>query len=550
MNAQDQHEWTDVARGASRVSRRQFMRRAGVMGVGLAALPALLAACGADTATATTVPTVAPATAAAAAPTGALAPTSAATAAGARQTALATVAPVPTAAGAAPTVAPIPTAVAGIPRAKSNAKVTGKLQVLLNADFIPAQTDFNRTEMEEYAKAQGWQYEVSPVAGFQGGSDLKTKLTAQVQAGNAPDVLMHTENARTYQFLGLLEPTTDLVNQLQEQYGQTSFAFKDAVFFAGEGARGKEEWWSVPYHTRIDGYWLRGDLFKAQGVDPVNDVVTSYEKLRETALKLSKPEEKLWGWGMTINRSGDGEGLVKAVLFRYGSQLQDESGQLVRFNSPQTIAGLNFLKETYTDPKWARALPPGVNAWTDPSNNEAYLAGQLAITANGGTMYAKAQLDKVPFAKDILWSPAPKRLSDGKFLELYSGNRWLVIKGTKNKEATYDLIRHMQTLPVQEKLWQIGLGYSTPAYSNHRDNPIIQGNPVAKAGTEVAFTPTDWTGLRWPGPTNQAVDTIDTNNSYTDLMAEILQGKPTEEVVQTWHNKFVQIFKDFGLKGI
>jgi len=508
------------------------------MGVGLAALPALLAACGADAPVATTAaPTTAPTTAA---------PTTAATTAAAapRQTVIATVAPVPTAAGAAPAVAP--TAAAGVQRAKSNAKVTGKLQILLNADFIPAQTEFNRTEMEEYAKAQGWQYEVSPVAGF--GSDIKTKLTAQVQAGNAPDVLMHTENARTYQFLGLLEPVTDLVNQLQEQYGQTSFAFKDAVFFAGEGSRNKEEWWSVPYHTRIDGYWLRADLFKAQGLDLVKDVET-YDKLRETALKLSNPEQKMWGWGMTINRSGDGEGLVKTALFRYGSQLQDETGQFVRFNSPETIAGLNFLKETYTDPKWARMLPPGVNAWTDTSNNEAYLAGQLAITANGGTMYAKAQLDKVPFAKDIVWSPAPKRLSDGKFLELYSGSRWLVLKGTKNKEATYDLIRHMQSLPVQQRLWQVGLGYSVPAYSNQQTDPIVQGNPTAKAGTQVAFTPTDWTGLRWPGPPNQAVDTIDGNNSYTDLMAEILQGKPTEEVVRTWHNKFIQVFKDFGLKG-
>lgn len=542
------HERIPTQVESGQLSRRQFLQRIGLTGAGLAALP-ILAACG--TSLATPAPSTAPTSGASAAPSSAPAGGASAAPSSRPATAGASTAPSGAAsaapAGSATAIPPTPTAIAGITRTKSSAKVTGKLQILLNADFIPAQTDFNRSEMEEFAKVSGWQYEVTPVAGFQGGGDLKTKLSAQVQSGNAPDLLMHTENARTYQFLNLLEPTTDLVTQLQEQYGQASPAFKNDLFFKGEGAN-KEEWWAVPYHTRVDGLWIRSDIFKAQGLDPVADVET-YEKLRETALKVSNPDQKLWGWGMTANRGGDGEGLVKHVTWRYGSRLQDETGQLVRFDSPETIAGLTFLKETLTDPKWAKMLPPGINAWTDPSNNEAFLAGQLVMTQNGGTMYAKAQLDKVPFAKDIIWRPFPKRLSDGKYLELYSGNRWLMLKGTKNKDASYDLIRHMQSLPIQQKLWQIGLGYSVAAYSNQQSDPILQGNDVAKSALQIAFTPTDWTGIRWPGPPNQAVDTIDSNNSYTDAMAEILQGKPVAEVVKNYHAKFVQIFKDFGLKG-
>ena len=33
------------------------------------------------------------------------------------------------------------------------------------------------------------------------------------------------------------------------------------------------------------------------------------------------------------------------------------------------------------------------------------------------------------------------------------------------------------------------------------------------------------------------------------MAAEILQGKPIEDVVKDYTNRFVQIFKDFGLKG-
>ena len=33
------------------------------------------------------------------------------------------------------------------------------------------------------------------------------------------------------------------------------------------------------------------------------------------------------------------------------------------------------------------------------------------------------------------------------------------------------------------------------------------------------------------------------------MMAEVLQGKSPEDAAKDYHNRFVQIFKDFGLKG-
>ena len=62
------------------------------------------------------------------------------------------------------------------------------------------------------------------------------------------------------------------------------------------------------------------------------------------------------------------------------------------------------MTNLYMDKKWAPMLPPGVLAWSDSSNNEAYLAGKLAYTQNGGTVYGKAILDKNPI-KDITALP-------------------------------------------------------------------------------------------------------------------------------------------------
>lgn len=539
MRERDQEQTLPTAHDtppAHGLSRRQFMRRIGVLGAGLAALP-VLAACSGDAAPATTTGSGA-VPAATTAAGGATTPAGAATTAGA----------------AAPTpVPPTATAAAGIARTKSNAKVNGKLQILLNNDFHPDHNAFVNAEMSEFCKTNGWQFEITPVAGFQGGGDLKTKLIAQVQAGNAPDVLMHNVSARDYEFNGLLEPMTQLTNQMQELYGQATFGFKEALYFQGEGGN-KEEWWATPFHTRVDGNWIRRDVFQANGLDVDRDTET-FDKMREAALKVSNPDQKMWGWGLTVNRSGDGSGIVKNILYRFGSVLQDETGQFVRFNSPESIKGLEWLKETYTDPKWAKMLPPGVGAWTDTSNNEAFLAGILAITQNAGTMYAKAVLDKVPFAKDIAYVPYPKRISDGARLDTFSGNRWYLLKNSKNREAVHDLVRHMQTQPVQERIWTISTGYALPAYANAKNNAIIQGDHVAKAAAEIAFADAatspklQFTGLRWPGPPNAAVDSIDASNDHTDMVAEILQGRPIPEVVKKYHDKWVQTFKDFGLKG-
>ena len=114
-------------------------------------------------------------------------------------------------------------------------------------------------------------------------------------------------------------------------------------------------------------------------------------------MKISDPDKKRWGWGMTVNRSGDGDTGVNNILFWHGARWQDKDGQKVTLNTPEAVAAMEWLKETYSDPKWAKMLPPGVNAWNDISNNEAFLAGTLGMTDNAGTVLAKAYFDKVPF---------------------------------------------------------------------------------------------------------------------------------------------------------
>jgi len=429
-----------------------------------------------------------------------------------------------------------------IPRTPSSATVDGTLRVMLKDDFHPDHNAFMRAELEAYAAASGWEIEITDVAGYVGGGDLYQKLLAGVQAGDAPDLLIHDPGVRNFVTLGLVQPVDELVAEATTAYGEP---IPGAVF----DSTVDDTWYAVPFFTRTGGYYVRQDIFEENGIDIIAGT-EYYETMRETALAISKPDENLWGWGVTVNRSGDGNSVVQNVIFRHGGHLQDETGDIVTFNSPETIEALKWLAATYTEEQWAPMLPPGVLAWIDTSNNEAFLAGQIAITQNAGTMYAKAVFDQVPFVDQIAFIPYPKRISDDAYIDFMSGGmRFYQITDARNPEATADVIRHFLTLPVQERVWSISTGYALPAYASGAENPIITGDPNSARGMEIALTDTGFYGLAWPGPVNEAVGSIGEGVFFTDMMSEIIQGRSAEEVVAEYHDQFVQIYQDFGFPG-
>ena len=157
------------------------------------------------------------------------------------------------------------------------------------------------------------------------------------------------------------------------------------------------KWWGVPFFCATGGYWVRKSWFDAVSFDITKQY--TFQEWLEACLKVSDPSKKHWGWGNTVNRSGDGQTMVYSVLFQAGARVTTADNK-VAFMSDETVAAYDWLKDVYTNPKWANALPTGVNAWTDPSNNEAYLADTIGFSGNAGTMFATAMKDKPDIAKD------------------------------------------------------------------------------------------------------------------------------------------------------
>jgi multiple sugar transport system substrate-binding protein len=504
----------------------------------------LLNACGTAAGTAPTAapaapPTVAPkptTAPAAGAPT--TAPAAAATPAGAAPTTAPTTAPASNA--PAPTATDVPVTRALPPPTKSSAKITGKWIVLLNQDFNPEHTAYLKKGILDYAQFQGWPIDFSFFAGFSAGGDALQKLAAQVSAGQPVDLVINDLSGFKQKFLGILEDMDDITKEMLQKYGDTIPGMKKDRLIDGK-------WWATPQFTRTGGRWGRRDIFTAASIDVDKDLL-DLKQLPDQLLKVSAPDKQMWGWGMTMNTSGDGETLVQDTLMAWGSRLTEETGQLVKLNSPATVEAVTWLTDIYMNAKWKNMLPPGVNSWTDPSNNEAWLANHIAYTSNAGTLYGQTVQQNKPFAKDSLLLRVPG-LNGKPGLQGAGGSAFWTYKGTKNKEATYDLIKYLLDPVSQKALCLTTPGYVAPAYKNlwsdadiRKDQNIVRFEPIA--WDEAAYN-----GIAFPGPNTAAASAVADANIYTKLTAAVLNGKKPEDAVKEAHANAIKVYKDFGAKG-
>ena len=423
------------------------------------------------------------------------------------------------------------------------AKVSGKLQVVQMVDFHPDHNAFIKTTVTEWAEKNGIgaQLDLSDLSAFVGGSDVYQKLQAQKAANQPVDLIMNALSGRVLSFFNLTRDSTVLEKSLEIKYGAPNTGARATHFVDGK-------WVGLPFYDRSGNYWVREDKFAAVGMSIEKGSFDTWDKLREACLAVSRPSENFYGWGMTVNRSGDGESLVQTVMQQFGGALADVTGEKVTLYSPETIDAMQWLADCYLDRKYQDMVPPGVNAWNDLSNNEAYLAGVIGFTSNAGTIYAKAKLDGNPVGDSTMLVPVPFGPS-GLRLQGSAPHYLYLMQGSQNFEASVALGEHLLSEEIQRKMWSISYGYTVPAWAKYWDHPDVTSNRIAMAFKPVAFNEPPFQGIAYRGPLSEAAEAVNQEVVMTDMMGEILGGKRVDLAVRDAHLRSIQLYKSFGLKG-
>lgn len=420
-------------------------------------------------------------------------------------------------------------------------EITDALWILEQKDFHPDYNEYIRTEVTKYTGERDWPLDISYIAGFAQGTGEVEKIAAAVQAGNPPDLVLHTFSVPQLRNLYVLQPVTDIVEQVEEVYGEAAPYLRLTMFL-------DDQWWAVPYHQRAGGGYYRRDVFDEHGIDLQQ--TRRYDDLREQALEVSDPDQEMFGWGITVNRSGDGNTMINRAKTGWGAAWQDETGQFIRTNSPEMIEAMTFIHETYTDPKYESMLPPGVLAWNDISNNEAYLGSKIAYTENAGTVYAKAAIDKNPVADvtNYLKPPGGPVLQE---FQTVGGKNWYLLRGAKNTAAAKQLVLDFITdLERMDAMLASSPAYAIPAYTNLWElSEFTRNFEVAYQQKSAALDPSGIDSTVYPGPPSAAIAAIDEGGIWNDMVNAILTGTPIPDAVQEAHDRMVLVFQEFGLPG-
>ena len=511
-------------------ARRRFLTWTG-FAVGMAAAMPMLQACGG--AAPTTAPTAAPK------------PTEAPKPAAAEPTKPAAAAPT-TAPAAAPTTAPTQAAAATTAPAPaatkpSAIKINGNLQIIQSRSFNPIQTTFQHNLLLREAAARGWPLDKTYIEGFTAGTNIFEKLQAQSAAGDSPDMIVGGLDTFQLWNLGLVEAVDDIIQWAVQNFGKTSPPADLNLKIEGK-------WYAVPYCHYTGGWWIRKSWFDAAGVDVTKQY--SFDDWREHALKVSDPDKKRWGWGNTVNRSGDGNTNVRSIIYKAGGRVTNADNK-VAFNSPETIAGYEWLKDLYSNQKWSKMLPPGVNAWTDPSNNEAWIAGTIGFSSNAGTMVATSATQAPDVYKDTAVVPEPTGPTGKKesIILIYPSVQTLqLFKGGKNRDAAKEMIQVLLSKENQDATIKTNPALVLPAFQGYGwDHPTLKDPPnkIMDIQKELLFNPNVFNRFQPLDRPRLWINATDTENVETDVMADILKGTPVPQAVANGHKRMEEIYAKF-----
>jgi multiple sugar transport system substrate-binding protein len=421
------------------------------------------------------------------------------------------------------------------------AKVTGKFQFIMKQDWNKVHNEYIRNELLNYGKEKGWDMDVSYTEGFAAGGSIIVKLTASVQAGDPPDGMFQDQvSLYQLQFLDLVVPIDDLVTEAMKTWGEPAPRIKKESFIDGK-------WYGMPWIVLSGAMWTRKDYFEAAGIKDLDKSLDTWDHARDACMQVSDPTKQIWGWGNTINRSSDGHNMVLLPIQGWGGSLCDETGQFITLNSPETIEAVKWLYETHSSPKFEKMRPPGLGSWTDPSNNEAFLANKIAYTYNGGTLYAQGLQEKWPNAKNVVamkYPGGPKRR-----LHALNGPTFFTFKGSKNFDAFREITQYMVSVDKIKFLCENSPGWCLPAFTKMWSDEIEKLNPNNPLFKDISLG-SDYNGTPYPGPNTPAAAACTAANVFTDMMGSVMGGQKPEDAVKSAHDRAIQIYKEFGMKAV
>src|SRR6478672_2144041 len=245
------------------------------------------------------------------------------------------------------------------------------LRMLRPVRFVQADEDVFRANCAKFTKDTGVEVKVD----FVGWEDINQQTAVTSNSGAGPDIIIGFSDA-PHIYVDKLIELTDVADYLGKKYG----GWQNLAKAYGKRAK-SDAWIGLPFGATAGPLIYRKSILKSVGFDKAPEDPAGFLDLCKKLQKAGKPAGFALG-----NAVGDGNGFADWMMWSHNASLLDEEGN-VTINSKETIAALNYVKELY--PTFIAGTP----SWNDVSNNRAYSAQEISLTANGVSLYFSLKND-------------------------------------------------------------------------------------------------------------------------------------------------------------
>ena len=386
------------------------------------------------------------------------------------------------------------------------------------AEYVDEYATLMKDLVEQFAEEEGVEVDYVNVAA----ADMKQKLMAAIEAGNAPDLIVG-DDTLVGQFASL-DQLADVSDVMSE------FEFTEAaqsMSMIGESS------YMVPQGFTAPGMHVRKDKWEEKGLE----MPTTWEELKEQAAEFNDPENGFYALGFAMGASGggDAEGWVRTIILDWGGQTVNEKGEVV-VNSPETVEAFKFIKSLYDEGLISPDAVTGDDSW----NNQAYLAGTAGLICNSGSVMAAMKNDDPELYEKTQIIPYPAGPT-GEAYVLTGCNVFGVMESGKNVDVAKDFIRYYfshqdkyeEMIEVMGSMWQ----------------PVIEGMEDSEFWQDEANKP--WlensklaARTYYPAPVDDRAMTCFSNQLCVKAVQEILiNGATPEEAVESLETSFKEVYE-------
>jgi ABC-type glycerol-3-phosphate transport system substrate-binding protein len=390
-------------------------------------------------------------------------------------------------------------------------------------DFIPESDVELKRQMPEAEKALGAKIQFETI----NANDLQPRITAAIQSGAGPDIIMMLHNW-PHLYAGGLADIGDLCDwKATEQGGY--YPHSDAA------ARLGKRWLALPYFTGAPLIAYRKSWFVEVGATQPPKTLEDYKKLGIALKKKGKPI------GQTLGHTfGDAPAWTYPITWTFGGAETDPSGKKVVLNSKGAVEAVKWMTDF-----WKQACDESALAWDDTNNNRAFLSQTVSATNNGASIYIEAKKKPdtyktekgTPMWQDIQHARIPGG-AGGQFN--YSGPQTHLLMGySKNLKPAKDFLRWMHSKPVFEEWFMSQQGYTCGATTAWETHKVWDIDPVLKPFHDL---PRTGRLAGYAGPPDRRSAEVVSKYIIVDMYAKAIQGMAPEDSAKWAHGELAKVY--------